>query len=191
MKVDILNQRQISVLLSTEDMKELEIDPDCLHEGSSDTAELLWSILNMAGERIQLKTPPKGEIYIDIELGDTGNCRMVFTLPKDSIRKRSSMKKGLVAPTIFHFDSLDALLGLRDVLLPAGEKLLVKSDLFMLGACYRLIIYQPFKIYNHIPVLLQFASSLKGSVNVAYTKEHWNQVTAVNAMERLLVHEGN
>lgn len=189
MKVDILNQRQISVLLSTEDMRELEIDPDHLNEGTSATAELLWNILNLAGERVHLKTPPRGEIYIDIELGDGGNCRMTFTLPKNSFGKRSVIKKGLVSPMIFHFDSLDHLLALRDVLLPSGATLLVKSDLFTLRECYRLIVYQPFKIYSHIPVLLQFASSLKGSVNVAYTKEHWEQVTAVNAMEKLLMHE--
>lgn len=187
MKVNILNQRQISVLLSTEDMKELEIDPDRLNEGTSDTAQLLWDILNLAGEHVHLKTPPRGEIYIDIEVENAGSCRMVFTLPKNSLGKRSTIKKGLVSPIIFHFETLDHLLALRDVLLPDGIESPVKSDLFALGDCYRLIIYQPFKIYHRIPVLLQFASSLKGAVNVAFTREHWMQVTGSNALQKLLM----
>lgn len=187
MKVDILNQRQISVLLSTEDMKELEIDPNSLHEGSSATAELLWNILNLAGERVHLKAPPRGEIYIDIELNEVGSCRMVFTLPKNSLTRRSSLKKGLVAPIIFHFECLDNLLDLRNVLIAEGVQG-IKSDLFVLNGCYRLVLYQPFKIHRQIPLFLQFASSLKGSVNVAYTREHWSLVTASDALEKMLRH---
>lgn len=186
MKVDILNQRQISVLLSMEDMKELEIDPERLSEGSSATAELLWNILNLAGEHVHLKAPPRGEIYIDIEVGDGGNCCMTFTLPKNSIGKRSVLKKGLVAPMIFHFDTTDDLLALRDVMLPEQSLSAIKSDLFCREGCYRLIVYQPFKICMRIPVLLQYACALKGSVNVAYTREHWKQLTGGNAFETLL-----
>ncbi len=187
MKVHILNQRQISVLLSDADMEELALDPDRLREGSADTAQVLWEILNKAGGYVNLKTPLYGEVYIDIELEQADGCRMTFTLPKNSFSKRSNLKKGLVSPIIFHFENLDHLLALRDVLLMMELSPSVKSDLFCLGDCYRLIIYQPFRIFQCIPVLHQFASSVKGTVNVAYTKEHWMPVTQTNALQKMLM----
>lgn len=186
MKVDILNQRQIAVLLSQEDIEEFEIDLCNLNEGSPDTAELLWSILNLAGEKVNLKAPPQGEIYIDIEMQDSGNCQMTFTLPSTSFGKRSVIKKGLVAPMLFQFDSIDTLLSLRAVL-QKEHMLPVKSDLFCAGEYYRLLIYQPYKIGSYIPLLLQFAPSLKGSVTIAFTKEHWHCVSQRTALEQLLV----
>lgn len=186
MKVDILNQRQIAVLLSREDMEEFEIDLCQLNESSSDTAELLWSILNLAGEKINLKAPPQGEIYIDIEMQESGTCQMTFTLPTTSLGKRRVIKKGLVAPMLFHFDSIDTLLSLRTVLQKEHVEP-VKSDLFCAGECYRLLIYHPYKIGTHIPLLLQFASSIRGNVTVAFTKEHWHCVSQCTALEQLLV----
>lgn len=184
MKVDVLNQKQISVLLEGCDMQEMNIKLSDLDSDMKKTATVLWQVLSKAGEQANVKIQPQGEIFIDIEPLENDTCKMTFTLSKSIQRNGTMLKKGLVSPIIFHFSEINDLLSVGRIL-GDGEFQAVKSDLFSDEDCYRLIIYQPFKIHAEIATMLQFSSIVKGAVNVAFTKEHWNLISRSNALQRL------
>lgn len=184
MKVDILNQKQISVLLEDWDMREMNINLSKLDCDMKLAATVLWQVLSKAEEQANVKIQPQGEILIDIEPLENHTCKMTFTLSKSIQRNCGALKKGLVVPMIFQFSEVDHLLNAGKVLKNLNFSA-VKSDLFSNGDNYRLIVYHPFKIYREIATLLQFSALIKGTLNVAVTKEHWNLITKTDALEKL------
>lgn len=184
MKVDVINQKQISVLLEDLDMQEMNINLSDLDCDMKKAATVLWQVLSKAEEQANVKIQPQGEILIDIEPLENHTCKMTFTLSRSIQKNCNPLKKGLVLPIIFQFSEVDNLLSAGKVL-ENRDFSTVKSDLFSNGESYRLVIYHPFKIYHEIATLLQFSMMMKGTLNVAVTREHWDLITQTNALEKL------
>ena len=184
MKVNVLSENKICVILEKDDIKEMNVSFSELDYNSAFAASLLWEILKKAGEKANISIKPQGEILIDIEPSEE-SCNMVFTICDAVSRTKKNVRRLPSAPMIFQFDCADSLLAARQAL--KGSAVCdVKSELYTSGGKYRLIVYHPFKIYSKMGTLLQFAKPVRGLVCVAMTKEHWRQIVACGAFNKIL-----
>ncbi|MCC8022507.1 MAG: adaptor protein MecA [Clostridiales bacterium] len=186
MKIDLTSDKQISVFLDSEDLESLDITVDEMDYNSVKTRKAIWSILDTARKETNVSLNLEGKLYIEVVPLRDGGCHIVFTtVPRHYARSRGKIKKSVVRPIIFQFENTDDLLQ-AIACIGTADLPHVRSDLYCSGKAYRMIVYFPFKIHDELATLLQFSKLVKGSVHVAVTKEHWEEIITDTALDNML-----
>lgn len=96
MKIESSGEEKITVALSSEDMRELDITYDEMDYSNIETRRVIWTILDKARLSLGRSVNPEDRLLIEVSPLENGGCILSFTAfpPSDSkAKKRTVMKK--------------------------------------------------------------------------------------------------
>jgi hypothetical protein len=175
---------KIIVELTEQDMLGLEITYEEMDYSTIETRRVIWTLLDEAGKALGRELDPTRRMVIEAS-PKNGGCVLSFTILDD--RKRYLPRKQLLKKQsrniICDFDCVDSLYKAAEVLRLNN---CIESSLYELGGKYRLVVNA-----SDNPALIRSLLSEFGSVENAcpllcdYTKEHWRELIAENAVSLL------
>ena len=187
MKIEMPESGKIKILLDMEDMKALDISFEEMDYSNIETRRVIWTLLDEARRELNADIDPSGRMLIEVAPSEGGGCIMYFTVlaPEPSARPRRLLMKKPLKPVVYEFDSVDSLLSIGD-----GVKFLSadrpKSELYILGGKYRLIIYPSDPNGALTTVISEYGTcSGEGLIAAAYTREHWSLLSEGNALDNI------
>lgn len=177
---------KIIVDLTEQDMLELEITYEDMDYSTIETRRVIWTVLDEAGKALGREFDPSRRMIIEATPKSEGGCILSFTI-LDSRRKYLPQKQLLKKQhrnLICEFENTDLLYKAVESLKTAG---CAESSLYESGGRYRLIISDaadPAQLKNR---LCEFGKTKSAdSLACCFTKEHWHELIAENAIDRLL-----
>lgn len=177
---------KIIVDLTKQDMLELEITYEEMDYSTIETRRVIWTLLDEAGKALGREFDPSRRMIIEAMPKNEGGCVLSFTFPEGK-RKFLPQKQFLKK----QHQNLICELESADLLYKAVEGIRrfacsAKSSLYGSNGRYRLIIScadDPAPIKN---ILSEFGKTENtDSLTCCFTKEHWRELIAENAVEKL------
>ena len=158
------------VMLSREDLSQLDITYDTMDYANIETRRVIWTILDRVRASTGRDIDPSGNLVIEAAPDSSGGCVLMFTVP--SLRSGIGTVVSRSASTqIFEFESLNDLL---DALCTVG---ISEKKLFTDGKKFR-AEFPTEKIAFCRRIIEEFGRFVgSDNITVAVTHEHWRELT--------------
>ncbi len=187
MKINSPAEDKIIVDLTEKDMLDLDITYEEMDYSTIETRRVIWTLLDEAGKILGREFDPSRRMIIEAMPKSEGGCVLSFTI-LDSKRKylpKKQLLKKQCEIFVCEFENSEALLGAaQGFSLPDCE---IQSSLYELGGKYRLIIGAAEDLSQIRNYFSEFGKTECCSALVCdFTKEHWNELIAQNALEKLV-----
>lgn len=186
MNINSPAEDKIIVDLTEQDMLELEITYEDMDYSTIETRRVIWTVLDEAGKVLGRELDPSRRMIIEAMPKSEGGCVLSFTILDG--RKKYLPKKQLLKKhpqnIICEFDSIESLYMAVENL-PECEN--AESSLYENGGKYRLIIKgsdDPSLIRNYFSEFGKAENAC--ALACDFTKEHWRELIAENAISRIL-----
>lgn len=184
MNINSPAEDKIIVELTEQDMLGLEITYEEMDYSTIETRRVIWTLLDEAGKALGRELDPTKRMIIEA-MPKNGGCVLSFTILDD--RKRYLPRKQLLKKQsrsiICDFDCIDSLYKAAQALRLNN---CTESSLYELGGKYRLVVNA-----SENPALIRSLLSEFGTTENAcpllcdFTKEHWRELIAENAVSLL------
>ena len=186
MKINSPAEDRIIVDLTQQDMTELDITYEDMDYSTIETRRVIWTLLDRAGRILGRELDPSRRMVIEAMPKAEGGCVLCFTML--DCRRKTSAKQFLKKQSEFlicDFDNLDSLFdaakGFRN------SDCATESSLYENGGKYRLTVSGAEDIPKIKTCLSEFGKAEScDALLCEFTKEHWHELAAENAIERLV-----
>ena len=186
MKINSPTEDKIIVDLTEQDMLGLDITYEDMDYSTIETRRVIWTLLDEAGKALGRELDPSRRMIIEAMPKSGGGCVLSFTIldgRKKYLPKKQFLKKQSET-VICEFDGAEALLNAAECL----KKLCInaKSSLYENGGKYRLTVSGAEDIPKIKTCLSEFGFAEScDALLCGFTKEHWRELAAENAIEKL------
>jgi len=191
MDFHLISPDKLKVDLTAQDLVMLDIDYDDLDYKDERTRTVLIDLI-IRGRAAVGFSPQGSKLYIEIYPREEGGCVVYYTrLQGGQLDSGGSFLPG-PTPVVFAFEDPETLLRACRGAHNLYRHRILKSCLYTKGGHYRLIIY-PLDFGGGISVsfLREYARLVgEGSVLAAHIEEHWQLLSAEDALEQLAEVEG-
>ena len=192
MDFSLIGPDKLKVDLSAGDLAQLGIDYEDLDYKDERTRNILTDLI-VQGRADAGFSPHGAKLYIEIYPREDGGCVIYYTrLTNGQLGAGGSFLPG-PTPIVFAFEDTETLLLACAKAYALYRHRILKSCLYARAFHYRLIIY-PLDFTGSISVsfLREYARLVgEGSVLAAHIEEHWQLLSAGNALEQLAMIEGS
>lgn len=183
MKINSPAEDRIIVDLTKQDMLELDITYEDMDYSTIETRRVIWTLLDEAGKALGRELDPTRRMIIEATPKSEGGCVLSFTIL--DARRRALPQKQLLKKQcetlICEFDSLDTLYSAAESYKGSADSSLYENSgkyrLILSNLCDARDIRQHFSEFGKI-----FAAD---RIACDYTKEHWRELAAENAISAL------
>ncbi len=185
MMIKLIEKMKLLIILSTEDMNDMNISLSELFLGSPTIAETITCLLEKGREEVDFDYP-KSKMHIEIYPTDTGGAAVYFTAVP-SYKLTEGGVGSVCEPAVFAFEDIDDVINASVMLFKQHCHRIFKSSIYKYEENYRLIIY-PIDCAEGVAVefLKEFAPLLgQNEVIVSQTKEHGTAVVIDNAIDKI------
>lgn len=179
----LVHDSKLKVILTVEDLEELQIDYESMDYEDPQTRKALLRMLEQAREEIGFE-PRKSKLFIEVYPCEGGGCVLFFTC----LRQPGAVREGRgMEPVLFEFEDVEALTaGAGKTFARYGHRI-YRSSLYRLQDRYRLIVY-PLDYADRLSVyfLSEFGRNVgEGRLLAAYTEEHGQELIRDRAIEKI------
>ena len=192
MDFSLVGPDKLKVDLSAGDLERLGISYEDLDYKDERTRDVLVDLIVRGREQAGF-SPRGAKLYIEIYPREDGGCVIYYTrLAGGQLCTGGSFLPG-PTPVVFAFEDTGTLLMACAKAHALYRHRILKSCLYARDHHYRLIIY-PLDYTSSISVsfLREYARLVgEGSVLAAHIEEHWQLISADNALEMLAMIEGS
>ncbi|MBQ1244363.1 MAG: adaptor protein MecA [Clostridia bacterium] len=198
MELILISDTKLKVMLSALDMQKYDLDNDSIDYDNTETRRAFWQILDEAKHKTGFDAASE-KVFIQVYPSRGGGCEMYVTklgalssaLPEEAISRKTSfsMLRGKIG--IYHFDSIEDVITVCRRLKSSGyssESGLYASE----NGGYDLVIHERLQnsIMNSSSVseysfIEEYAKRKRGTLELAYIKEHGECIEALAAVEKL------
>ena len=190
MELILINEKKLKIMLSPEDMKEYEIDPESVDYDRTETRRAFWSILDEAKHRTGFDAASE-RVYIQLYPSREGGCEMYVTkvglLPSSCQTQKKGMLRVASERTLaYRFDELSLLLRVCRQLLSIGFS--SPSEAFCDGeGSYYLYIsgVRGFALPESLNFISEFGTSEEPEKLRGYIDEYGKTLCKENAIKTL------
>jgi negative regulator of genetic competence, sporulation and motility len=188
LKIEQLDEKTVRILLSAADMEQLDLTYEEMDYNNTVTKRAVFIIL----QRIKAQTGltfDNHRLFIEAFPDSNGGCILYLNLIDDAQRQHGQKERySFDTPLIFGFESLDSLVAVSKRILNEFNHLVIKTELYLYGNDYRLLLYTYCRMEERIIHLLrEYGTFLgKGSVFCAFIKEHAKPILSENAIETVV-----
>jgi len=191
MDFSLIGPDKLKVDLSAQDLVRLGVDYEDLDYKDERTRNVLVELMANGREQVGF-SPRNSKLYIEIYPRQDGGCVIYYTrLTSGQLDAGGSFLPG-PTPIVFEFEDTGTLLNACAKTHALYRHRILRSCLYACGRSYRLIIY-PLDYTDSISVsfLREYATLVgEGAVLAAHIEEHWQLLSAENALEQLAAVEG-
>ncbi len=186
MKINSPTEDKIIVDLTEQDMLRLDITYEDMDYSTIETRRVIWTLLDEAGKTLGRELDPSRRMIIEAMPKSEGGCVLSFTIldgRKKYLPKKQFLKKQSET-LLCEFEGAEALLNAAECL----KKLCInaKSSLYENGGKYRLTVSGAEDIPKIKTFLSEFGKAEScDTLMCEFTKEHWRELAAENAIEKL------
>lgn len=189
LKIEAPQENKIVVVLTREDMSELDITYEEMDYGNIETRRVIWTLLDRARETLRRDIDPSGKMLIETVPTEDGGCVLYFTvLPQEAaLNGRGAVRihKERTGFT-YAFASLDALLECAAHL--RGIRPLPKSSLYLLDGTYCLRVQAEHAPRRIRQMLSEYGvPCADGVMPAAFLREHAKLLARDDAIEKLTI----
>jgi len=187
--IEAIGENEITVDLTRQDMTELDISYEEMDYANIETRRVIWTLLDKAGQALGRDIDPTGRMMIEAMPKQNGGCVMRFTILREEKPKEQRAQKSLVkreeSILTYEFRSVNDLLDCAQRFWQLGFPP-VKSSLLEREGCYRLLLRTSHGLRRLDAFFSEYARVCAGgAVLAAVTQEHWQTITARDALEKL------
>ncbi|MCL2857800.1 MAG: adaptor protein MecA [Oscillospiraceae bacterium] len=191
MDFTLIGPDKLKVDLTANDLAGLALEYKDLDHKDERTRQVLIDLIARGREAAGF-SPRSAKLYIEIYPREEGGCVIYYTkLTTGQLDSGGSFLPG-PTPVVFAFEDIETLLAAGRRAYALFRHRILKSCLYTRGRSYRLIIYPlDFGEGPSVSFLREYARLVgEGSVLTAHIEEHWQLLTADNALETLANIEG-
>ena len=190
MELILINEKKLKIMLSLEDMKEYEIDPDSVDYDKTETRKAFWSILDEAKHRTGFDAASE-RVYIQMYPSREGGCEMYVTkigiLPAScKTREKGILRVAAERMLAYRFDELSHLLAvckrLCECEFDGQSSAFADED----GTCYLYINgVRGFGIPDALAFVSEFGKQEDPERLYGYVREYCRPICEANAIKTL------
>ncbi|MBR3835599.1 MAG: adaptor protein MecA [Clostridia bacterium] len=170
MNIQPIGNNKFIVILSREDLTDLDITYDTMDYSDIETRRVIWTILDRVRSRTGKDIDPSGNLIIEAAPDSAGGCILIFTVPVSKSNIGTVISKS--NPTqIFEFENINDLL---DVLTAAR---ITDGKIYTDGKKYRAEF--PTRETTFCRRIIEEFGKFVGcdSLTAASTHEHWQEIS--------------
>ncbi len=170
MNIQPIGSNKFIVILSRDDLKDLDITYDTMDYSDIETRRVIWTILDRVRSHTGKDIDPSGNLIIEASPDKCGGCVLMFTVPVSHPKIGTVIAK--TNPTqIFEFENINDLL---DVFSAIGQ---CDKKIFTNGKKYR-AEFPTEKTVLCRRVIEEFGKFVgNDSFTAAVTHEHWQEIS--------------
>ena len=184
MHISLIHENKLKVILTAEDMAELDLDYEQMDYADPQTRKALMRILK-EGKAQAGFSPHKTKLFIEVYPCDGGGCVLYFTNLYAAAKEGGSCSG--MDPVLFQFQDVDVLTQGACMVFDRYSHRIYKSSLYLLDGCYRLIVW-PLDYSDRLSVyfLSEYGEKVgEGELLAAFTEEHGQELIRDNAIDIL------
>lgn len=190
MKLQQLNENELRIILSKEDLRELDLTLRTIDYNTTKTRKAIWEIFDRARDQTGFDAA-KNKIYIKLYPLTDGGCEMyVSKLTGDShialdsqcyTAKRQSLRY-CAGDTAFRFGDFDSLYSACKALSPQAESMLYTND----DGEFILLLKKLARTPSDLRRWSEFGEQIKGKYISAYLNEHCKMLIPGCAIQKIM-----
>lgn len=184
MDILLLDDNNVKITLTHEDMMGLELEYDTLDYSAPHVRKVLIKILEKAKTQVGF-APKNAKLFVEAYPTKEKGCVLYITAVPKSQQTLPLPRK--LRPYIYEFDDVDDLLKASALSHSMLSQRIFKSALYDFNGKYRMIVYPlDFSDNRSLSFLNEFGFKIgSGDISAAYTQEHGKEIIGENAIEIL------
>lgn len=170
MNIQPIGSNKFIVILSRDDLTELDITYDAMDYANIETRRVIWTILDRVRSYTGKDIDPSGNLMIEAAPDSNDGCVLMFTVPASCTRVGTVISKANPSQ-IFEFDSINDLL---DVISAVGK---CEKKIFTNGKKFR-AEFSAEKTALYRRVIEEYGRFVGNDcITAAVTYEHWQEIS--------------
>lgn len=182
MNIKAQTDNKISIELTKEDMKNLDITYDELDYSNVETRRVLWTLLDEAGHILGRNISLTSKMLIEAVPDENGGCILYFTVVDEDFNCDNEIKVTgrLKTKTVCQSDDIENIGALARALYNTGS--VAHSELYSDGKKFRLIISSKPGCSEKTKTVANEFCDICNSTSATVTYEHWKLLASPDAI---------
>jgi len=189
MKFELEEPGRLKIVIDSQDMQSMNMDFGRLDYAHTDTRKMICDLLALGRHKTDFE-PDSGRLLIEVFPRTQGGCVFYFTSLNPQIkRNKLRLRRHLLGPFVFEFDSLDTMIRVCRSLARMPKRCLPKSELYSLEGGYRLTVYTIPGFSERLFMLLREFGKMSGEgrAAAAFLEEHGRLLASPDAVKQLTI----